>query len=153
MTAEEPQGREPTEEEIRAAMEAEMKKITADDVVVQTIVSLVNLSGRRLGLVPDTEDEFDLEQAHTCIESVRVLLPIVEPRHGEGLKPIRDALSQLQMAYAQAARGGGQPPAADAPVAGDQAAAQASPEPPPAAPEPGGPGDAQKSGRLWVPGQ
>jgi hypothetical protein len=132
MSAEDP-GREPTEEEIRAAMEAEMKKITADDVVVQTIVSLVNLSGRRLALVPGAEDELDLEQAHTCIEAVRVLLPLVETRHAEGLKPIRDALSQLQMAYAQAAKGGGAPAAEE--------------------PKPPEPDDPVKSGRLWVPGQ
>jgi hypothetical protein len=145
MSAEDPQGREPTEEEIRAAMEAEMKRITADDVVVQTIVSLINLAGRRLALVPGTEDELDVEQAQVCIESVRVLLPIVEPRHAEGLKPIRDALSQLQMAYAQAAKGGVEAPADPG----------APPPPPaePAAPKPGEPGDAQKSGRLWVPGQ
>jgi hypothetical protein len=136
MSAEEP--REPTEEELRAALEAEMKQINADDVVVQTVVSLVNLGARRLGLVPGSEDEVDLAQAQTCIDAAKALLPIVEPRHGEPLKPVRDALSQLQMAFAQASRGPAAPPPAD-PAAEESDA--------------GGPGPAQSSGKLWVPGQ
>ena len=132
MSTQEPQF---SEEELRA-LEAEMEKITVDDVLLQTIVSLLNLGARKAGLAspPPAEGEAppepDLEQVHQAIEGARALLPIVEPRHGAQLGPVRDALSRLQMFYAQ--RSGGQPPAPDAPQA---------PEPPKA------------SGRLWVPGQ
>src|SRR5438067_12158015 len=97
------QGREPTEEEMRAALEAEMKRIKVDDIVLQTVVSLINLGGRRAGLAPGTEAERDLDQVHTAIEAVRALLPLLEhdPEVAKELGPIRDAVSQLQMAYAQ----------------------------------------------------
>ena len=52
--------------------------------------------------------EPDLEQVRQAIEGARALLPLVEARHKEQLGPVRDALSQLQMFYAQ--RSGGQPP-------------------------------------------
>ena len=35
--------REPTEEELRAALEEQMKRITVHDVLLQTVVTLVNL--------------------------------------------------------------------------------------------------------------
>jgi hypothetical protein len=121
--------RQPSEEEIRA-LEAEMEKLTVDDVVLQTVVTLINLGARKAGLAEGKEA--DLPQVKQAIDAARALLPIVEPRHGEALGPVRDALSRLQMAYVQ--KTGGQP----------------SEEKPP---EPEGPGPAQQSGRLWVPGQ
>jgi hypothetical protein len=136
------QERPPTEEEMRAAYEAELKRIRVDDVIVQTVVSLVNLGGRKAGLAPGTEDERDLEQVRQAIEGVRALLPLVEAELGPDAERIREALSQLQMVYAQSI---GQAPAGDAPAGGGQQ------EPP--APQPGDPGPAQSSGRLWVPGQ
>ena len=134
--------RQPTEEELRAAYEAELKKLRVEDVLLQTIVSLVNLGGRRAGLAPGTEDERDPEQLHKAIEGARALLPLVEEELGPDAQQIRNALSQLQMAFAQGAQQGGdapEPPAADAPQGEQQ--------------KPEGPGPAQSSGKLWVPGQ
>ncbi len=119
--------RQPSEEEIRA-LEAEMEKLTVDDVLLQTIVTLINLGARKAGLAEGTEA--DLPQVKQAIDAARALLPIVEPRHGEALGPVKDALSRLQMAYVQ--QQGGQAPPAE---------------------EPEGPGPAQQSGKLWVPGQ
>lgn len=133
--------RPPTEEELRAAYEAELKRVRVDDVLVQTVVSLVNLAGRKAGLAEGTEDERDLDQVRQAIDAVRALLPLVEETLGADAARVRDALSQLQIAYAQerggagGASGGGQPPAPDQP------------------PKPGAPGPGQASGRLWVPGQ
>ena len=132
-----------SEEEMRARLEEELRRITVPDVLLQTIVSLVNLGGQRLGLTPDTEDMRDLEQARLAIEGVRALLPILEELDAEQMRPVRDALSQLQMAYAQLARGeGGESPAAGGPES------RAEPGPPPPGRGPAGPGD---SGGLWVP--
>jgi hypothetical protein len=128
-----------SEEELRA-IEAEMNKVTVDDVLLQTIVTLLNVGARKAGLAAapssgegEAKPEPDFEQVHEAIEGARALLPLVEPRHGKQLGPVRDALSRLQMHYAQHASG--QPPAAEAPSAES------------------GPGPAQQSGRLWVPGQ
>jgi hypothetical protein len=125
-----------SEEELRAAYEAQLKQVRVEDVLVQTVVSLLNLGGRKAGLVPGTEDEKDLEQVKLAIEAVRQLLPMVEGPLGPDAKQLRDVLSQLQMAYAQSA----------GPAAAGEPAAQA-PD------DPQGPGPAQSSGRLWVPGQ
>lgn len=141
MTEQNP-GRQPTDEEMRAAYEAELKRLTVDDVVVQTVVSLINLGGRKAGLAPGTEDERDLAQVRLAIEAVRALLPLVEGQLGPDASRIRDALSQLQMAYAQLSREGPAAPGAAAPETAENEADQ-----------PKGPGPAQASGRLWVPGQ
>ena len=125
-----------TEEELRA-LEAEMERITIDDVLLQTIVSLINLTARKAGLAAepgDTPPERDLEQTKQAIDAARALLQLVEPRHGNELGPVKDALSRLQMAYVQLS--GEQPPPAEPPKD-----------------EPQGPGPAQSSGRLWIPGQ
>ena len=135
MSTQEPQF---SEEELRA-IEAEMNKVTVDDVVLQTIVTLLNVGARKAGLAaaPPAEGEAapepDFEQVHQAIEGARALLPLVEPRHGKQLGPVRDALSRLQMHYAQHASG--QKPSEQAPQTET------------------GAGPAQQSGRLWVPGQ
>ena len=133
--------RQPSEEELRAAYEAELKKLRVEDVLLQTIVSLVNLAGRKAGLAPGTEDERDPEQLRKAIDASKALLPLVEAELGPDAQQIRNALSQLQMAYAQAAQG--------APESGEPVGHQ--PEQP--ADQPEGPGPAQSSGRLWIPGQ
>jgi len=135
-------GREPTEEELRAAYEAELKQIRVEDIIVQTVVSLLNLGARRAGIVPGSEDETDLEQTRLAIEGVRGLLPSVEPLLGENAAALRDALAQLQIAYAQ--RAGGAPPEGPGGAAAPAGAAPGAE---------GGAGPAQQSGRLWVPGQ
>jgi hypothetical protein len=152
MTEQDPQGagRAPTEEELRAAYEAELKRIRVDDIIVQTLVSLLNLGGRRAGLAPGTEGERDLDQVRMAIEGVRALMPLVEGALGPEAATLRDALSQLQMAYAQLSGQGGAP-APEGEPAGAESAAGAEPgaEPSPES----GPGPAQRSGRLWIPGQ
>jgi hypothetical protein len=145
---------QPSEDELRAAYEAEIKKIRVEHVLLEHVVTLVNLGMRRTGLMPGTEDERDLDQVRLAIEGVRAALPIVEGVAPEQVGPIRDALSQLQMAYV---RGGGPPPAGGeaepgaAPPAGGSAAPAGSEGAP--APGAGDTGPAQRSGRLWVPGQ
>ena len=124
--------RQPSEEEI-AALEAEMEKLTVDDVLVQTVVTLLNLGARKAGLAEGSTA--DLPQVKLAIDAARALMPLLEAEHGEQLAPVRDALSRLQMAYVQ--KSGGEQPAPEEPQD----------------PESKGPGPAQSSGRLWVPGQ
>jgi hypothetical protein len=91
---------EPNEEELRAALEEQMRRITVPDVLIQTVVTLINLGGRRLGLAgpPEQAGEKDVEQARLAIEGARALLPLLPQ---EDLGPVRDALTRLQMAYVQ----------------------------------------------------
>lgn len=160
-------GAEPTEEELRAAYEAELSRITSVEMIIQSAVSLLNLGGRRLGLAPGAEGQRDLEQVRDAIDGVRGLLPVLERRlPAQELGPLRDALSQLQMAYARAAQEADRasegvapadapPGTAGAPGPGSGAGPDAAK---PAAGSPGadeskGPGPAESSGRLWVPGR
>jgi hypothetical protein len=93
----------PTEEEMRAAIEEQLRRISVRDVLLQTVVTLVNLTSRRLGLGGDegAEEDRDLEQARLGIEAVRALLPLMPD---EEAQPVKDALAQLQMAYAREAQ-------------------------------------------------
>jgi hypothetical protein len=143
-----PQG-EPTEEELRAALEEQLRHVSAADVIVQAAVSLINLAGRRLGLAPGSEGERDLGQVRDAIDAVRALLPVLERGEDpETLTQLRGALSALQIEYtklsqvAPAQPSGGSPPS-EPPA--DGGAASETPAKPAAGP-------AQSSGRLWVPG-
>jgi hypothetical protein len=134
-----PQQQQPSEEEVRAALEEQLKNLTVDDMLIESAVSLVNLGGRRAGLAPGTEDERDLEQLRRAVEAVRVLLPLLEQgKHADQLGPLRDALARLQMAYAQ---GAGEKPRQEEPKRPEEQAKQQ------------GAGPAQRSGKLWIPGQ
>jgi hypothetical protein len=124
--------RQPSEEEIQA-LEAELEKLTVDDVLLQTVVTLLNLGARKAGLAEGAAA--DLTQVKQAVDGARALLPLLESRHADQLGPVRDALSRLQMVYVQ--KSGGEEPAPETPKE----------------PEPEGPGPAQSSGRLWVPGQ
>ena len=134
------QGQEPSEEEVRAALEEQLRQLTVDDMLIESAVSLINLGGRKAGIAPGTEGERDLDQVRRAVEAVRALLPLLEEgKHAEQLGPLRDALSRLQMVYAQGAseggggEGGGTPPPQEPPK----------PKPPPG----------QSGSGLWVPGQ
>jgi hypothetical protein len=94
--------RQPTEEELRAALEEQMKKITVKDVLLQTVITLINVSARKLGLAGE-ESEKDLEQARQGIEGVRALVPLLP---AEEQTAVREPLSQLQMVYAREAGSG-----------------------------------------------
>ncbi len=114
---------QPSEEELRAAYEAEIKKIRVEQILLEQLVTLINLGMRRTGLQPGTEDERDPAQVRVAIEGVRALLPLVEEGVGaEQTGAIRQALSQMQMAYV---RIGGQDPAAPDAGAPDRGRARA----------------------------
>jgi hypothetical protein len=136
-----------SEEEMRAAyeqqLEEQLRNLRVEDVVVQTIVTLINLGGRRAGLAPGTEAERDPQQLRLAIEGARALLGLIESELGPDGAAIRDALSQLQLAYAQASGG--------APEGGGEGGPGGTPGGGQAPPQ--GPGSGQPASRLWVPGQ
>jgi len=157
-------GAGPSEEDLRAAYEAELARISATDMIAQAAVSLLNVGAQRIAGPAGGEGTAagrDLEQARDAIDAAKALLEILERRIPAELAPLRDALSRLQMAYAaQAARATG--PGSQTGETGHSPAAGGAAEPgapPTATPPPGeppaqpGPGPAESSGRLWVPGR
>jgi hypothetical protein len=149
------EGRQPTEEELRAAYEAQIKQVRVEHILLEHVVTVANLGLRRTGLAPGTEDERDPEQVRLAVDSIRALLPLLERSLPEQAAQIRDALSQLEFAFLKI--GGGEsgpeesepePPKEPAPE--QSAAAESAESEPPTSEDPG---PAQRSGRLWVPGQ
>jgi hypothetical protein len=152
--------RQPSEEELRAAYEAEVKRLRVEHVLLDNVVAVINLGMRRTGLAPGTESERDPDQVRLAIETVRALLPVLEQAAPSQMGAIRDALSQLQIAFVKIggqAAAGAPGAAATGASGGSEAGAgpgpASAPEPEPERPKPGEPGPAQRSGRLWVPGQ
>src|SRR5437588_12021046 len=155
------EGPAPTEEELRAAYEAQIKQVRVEHVLLEHVVTVANLGLRRTGLAPGTEGERDPDQVRLAIESIRTVLPLLEQSMPEQAAQIKDALSQLQFAFvkiggAGAETGETEPPSGSAPPPEQRT------EPPQPGvgeqPDPGGaeqeaPGPAQRSGRLWIPGQ
>ena len=104
--------REPSEEELRAAYEAELKRLRVEHVLLDNVVALANLGMRRTGLAPGTEGERDPAQVRLAIEAIRAMLPLIEQAAPDQVAAIRDAVSQLQLAYV---RIGGQAPGSKRP--------------------------------------
>ena len=164
-----------SEEELRAAYEAELDRITSVEVMLQTVLSLLNLGMRRMGMLagarPGASEEppqgpTDLRQVGDAIDGVRALLDVLEPRMPRELGQLREALSRLQIAYAREARAAGAG-AAEGKAGGEDASREVSEEPGASTPAgqggtegdaaagqgPRRPGPAEASGRLWVPGR
>jgi hypothetical protein len=87
-------GEGPSEEELRAQLEEEIRKVRVEDVVLQSAVSILNLSARRIA----KDDERDLDQAKVGIDAARALVDLVQP---EAQPQLRQAISELQMLYAK----------------------------------------------------
>src|SRR5262245_971439 len=93
-----PGAEQPSEEELRARIEEQLRQVRVQDLLVESAASIVNLTARRIA----KEDEQDLEQARVGIEAVRALVELID---GEVQTQIRGALSELQLLYARASKG------------------------------------------------
>jgi hypothetical protein len=91
---EEEQSAQPTEEELKAQLEEEIRNVRVEDVVLQSVVSILNLAARRIA----KDDERDLAQAKVGIDAARALVDLVKP---EAQSQLRQAISELQVLYAR----------------------------------------------------
>lgn len=124
-------------EALMRAFAERIGKTPVRDILLQTMASFVDVSGIRLGLGPQGAEPRDLPQARQAIEALRALVEVAERELGAAqVRPFREPLAALQLAYAQAVE---QPDAAGAPPEAEGAG----PAPPPPADAPGG--------RLWTP--
>jgi hypothetical protein len=96
------------EAEVRQRLEEEIKKVRVEDVILQSVVSILNLTARRIA----KEDERDLEQGRVGIEACRAL---VEQLPEEPAKQVREALTELQLLYAKEAGGASEEAGDEAP--------------------------------------
>jgi hypothetical protein len=86
---------EPTEEQLLDAL----RRVKVDDVVLQTVATLVNLAGQKL-TIPEAKDSVEAKKA---IDAARAMLPLC-PEEAAG--QIKDALAQVQMLYVREQGGG-----------------------------------------------
>jgi hypothetical protein len=103
MASEETPPTEADQEELQRRLEEQLRKVRVQDLLLESVVSILNLSARRIGKA----DERDLDQARVGIEAVRAVLDLIDP---EPREQVREALSQVQMLYAREAHGGGEEP-------------------------------------------
>jgi hypothetical protein len=132
-----PEGPAPpqSEEELRARIEEQLRTVRVQDLLLESVVSVLNLTARRIA----KEDERDLEQARVGIEAVRAVVGLLD---GEQAEQVRTALSQVQVLYAKHA-GGGEPEGGEG--------EQAPPTEPPAPERPAPSGPQRGPSRLWTP--
>jgi hypothetical protein len=90
---------EPTEEQLLEAL----RRVKVDDVVLQTVATLVNLAGQKL-TIPEAKDPVEAGKA---IEAARAMLPLCPE---EAVGQIKDALAQVQMLYVRETGGAGAEP-------------------------------------------
>lgn len=131
---EDPNGPPPLTDEERAMLEAQMKEIRVEDLLTQTVASVLNLSARRIV----KEDEVDLDQARIGIEAVRAIVALLPAEVGQA---IADPLSQVQLLYAQkqSESGGSEADTGETGATGPSDPGQ-------------GPGPADQGPKLWTPG-
>ncbi|MGD9694737.1 MAG: hypothetical protein AB7V42_03640 [Thermoleophilia bacterium] len=134
----------PGAEEMMAALAERLARTPVRDVLLQTMATFVDMASIRLGFGPPREeDPRDLTQARQAIETLRALVSVAERELGVAqVRPFREPLAQLQMAYAQIVEGAGAP-------AGEAPAGHEDPSPPADAPPRRPPDD--PASRLWVP--
>ena len=121
---------EPSEEQLRAQLEEEIKRVRVEDVVLQSVVSILNLSARRIA----KDDERDLDQAKVGIDAARALVDLVKP---DAQPQLRQAISEIQVLYAKQAGEGAAEPAEGA--GGEKAPKRAEKEQP------------KRDSGLWTP--
>jgi hypothetical protein len=84
---------EPTPEEVVD----ELRKLKVGDMLVSAASMLASLAYGKLA--PDLRD---LEEARLAIDAVKALLPLIPEEHR---RDIQEVVSNLQLAYADAAKG------------------------------------------------
>ncbi|MBM3667027.1 MAG: hypothetical protein FJW90_06015 [Actinobacteria bacterium] len=127
-----------SEEQLREQLEQQVRELRIDDLVLQSAISILNLSARRIA----KEDERDLDQARIGIEAAGALVEHV-PEQAQA--QLRQAVSELQLLWAKHARGDGGDDAAEG--GGDSPA-----EPGEEASEQDKKGPGGGASGLWTPG-
>jgi Domain of unknown function (DUF1844) len=120
-------GAELTPEELAAVLAEQLARTPVRDLLLQTMATFTDMAGIRLGLGPGGDEARDLTQARQAIETLRALIEVAERELGAAqVRPFREPLAALQMAYARAVEqpseeGGASPPGPEDPPPDDPA--------------------------------
>ncbi len=142
-----------SEEELQRRLEEQIRQVRVQDLLLESLASILNLSARRIA----KEDERDLEQGRIGIEAVRALLDLVEP---EAREQVQEALAQVQMLYVRESKtergedaaAPGEPQPQGPAAGGDRPSAPPAQPGPPADPAGAPPAQGKEPpSRLWTP--
>jgi hypothetical protein len=94
----EEQPAEPTEEELVAQLEEELRKLTVSDILLQTALTLSSLGFRKL-----SEGDRDLDQTRMAIEGLKAIVPVLADAVPERTtRDLNQVIANLQLAFARA---------------------------------------------------
>jgi hypothetical protein len=86
------------EQELLKQVEEELRKLKVSDLLLQTLYTVSSLGYHRL-----SGEGKDLDQARLAIESLKVLIPVLEGQvPGDALRDFNQVLANMQLAYASA---------------------------------------------------
>ena len=107
---------EPGDEELQAALAAQMVQMHPVQVLAQSASMLVNIALARMGALPGAEELRDLATARVAIDSLAGLEQLLAPHvSAEELAAFRGDIAQLRMAFVESSRGEAEPPESPAP--------------------------------------
>jgi hypothetical protein len=135
------------EQNVQEAAAEFMRTVPVQDVLVSMVQTVFDVGYRRTGLVGGG-GERDLAQTALAIDTVRALLPVLEGvLDPASMTTLRSALSELQLAYADAAK----QPAGEPAGSGGPAGAEGD------VPAPEGPAQPEsritpERPKIWTPG-
>jgi hypothetical protein len=90
-----------SDEELRAKIEEELKRLKVSDVLLQSCYTLSSLGYGKMAGPPEDRD---LEQARLAIEALRALTPLLEGAlPAELTRDLGQVTANMQLAYANAA--------------------------------------------------
>ena len=123
---------QPSEAEVAARLQEELKRLRVSDLLVQTLYTVSSLGYQKLA-----GEQRDLPQARLAIEALRVLLPVLEGEVPEDVRrDFGQVVANMQLAYAAAVRDEPKEPKPEEPAPEESAPEQSVPEEPEPRPEP-----------------
>ena len=87
-----------SDDDVRRQLEDELQRVSVSDLLVQTIYTVSSLGYRRL-----TPEDRDLDQARLAIDTIGVLIPLLEGlASAELMRDFNQVKANMQLAYAAA---------------------------------------------------
>ena len=109
---------EPGDEELQAALAAQMVQMHPVQVLAQSASMLMDIALARMGALPGAEELRDLATARVAIDSLAGLEQLLAPHiPAEEVAAFRGDIAQLRMAFVESSRGEAVPPEPSAPPA------------------------------------
>jgi hypothetical protein len=91
--------RQPSEEELRELLEAELRKLKVADVLAQAVLTVSQLGFMRMGA-----ENRDLAEARLAIDALKALVPVLKDAlPDQAVRDFESVIANMQLSYARAA--------------------------------------------------